>query len=158
VTTVARRTFRSTPHRDAHRTWAAIVDLLAQGKAGAARTELLAVAGVAASMIADQAPKNAAIVVTCDGPRTRIHCVYDDGAIDGSDANEDPLGFDPLEGDWRVSFPCLSEDLAWVQGALKQHSSRITARDRDAIVSNEESASAAKAQALVLDPKGFLGS
>lgn len=57
MTTVASRTFRSTPQRDAHTTWIAIVDLLTQGKTGAARTELMAVAGVAASVIADQAPK-----------------------------------------------------------------------------------------------------
>jgi hypothetical protein len=158
MTTVAGRTFRSTPQRDALMTWTAIVDLLTQGKTGAARTELLAVAGVAASLIADQAPKDAAIVVTCDGPRTRIYCIYDDDAIDGSEANEDALGFDPLKGDWRVSLPCLADDLAWVQSALKQHSSRITARDRDAAVSTEESTNSARAQALVLDPKGFLGS
>jgi hypothetical protein len=157
VTTVSSRTFRSTPQRDAHTTWIAIVDFLTQGKTGAVRTELLAVAGVAASVVADHAPKDAAIVVTCDGPRTRIYCIYDDDAIDGSEANEDPLGFDPLNGDWRVSLPCLAEDLAWVQGALKQHSNRVTARDRDAPFYTEESASAAKAQTLVLDPKGFLG-
>lgn len=104
MTTVASRTFRSTPQRDAHTTWTAIVDLLTQGKTCAARTELMAVAGVAASVIADQAPKDGAIVVTCDGPRTRIYCIYDDDAIDGADANEDPLGFDPLKGDWRVSL------------------------------------------------------
>ena len=158
MTTVASRTFRSTPQRNALLTWTEIVELLTQGKAGAARTELLAVAGVAASVIADQAPGGAAIVVTCDGPRTRIYCTYDDDAIDGSGANEDSLGFNPLKGDWRVSLPCLAEDLTWVQGALKQHSSRITARDRDAPVSTDDSATNTKAQALVLDPKGFLGS
>lgn len=158
MSTVASRSFRSTPQRDALQTWTAIVALLTQGKTGAARTELLAVAGVAASVIADQAPKDAAIVVTCDGPRTRIYCLYDDDAIEGSDANEDALGFDPLKGDWRVSLPCLADDLAWVQGALKQHSSRVTARDRDAAVITEDTAGATNAQALVFDPKGFLGS
>ena len=101
----------------------------ARAVAGAARTELLAVAGIAASVIADQAPKDAAITVTCDGPRTRIYCLYDEDAIDGTDANEDALGFDPLKGDWRVSLPCSADDLAWVQGALKKHSARITARE-----------------------------
>ena len=158
MTTVASRTFRSTPQRDALMTWTAIVELLTQGKAGTAQTELLSVAGIAASVIADQAPNGAAIVVTCDGPRTRIYCIYDDDEIDGSNANEDSLGFDPLKGDWRISLPCLLEDLTWVQGALKQHSSRITARDRDTAVSTEKSSNATKVQALVLDPKGFLGS
>lgn len=119
MSTVASRTFRSTPGRDAAQTWIAIVDLLTQGKSGDARTELLAVVGTAASVIADQAPKDAAITVTCDGPRTRIYCLYDEDAIEGSDANEDPLGFEPLKGDWRISLPCLADDLVWVQSALK---------------------------------------
>lgn len=158
MTTVASRTFKSTPERDASRTWAAIVDLLTQGKSSDARTELLAVAGIAASVIADQAPKGAAITVTCDGPRTRIYCLYDDDAIEDSDANEGPLGFDPLKGDWRVSLPCLADDLAWVQNALNKRSTRITARNLSAAVSNEENVAAAKSQALVFDAKGFLGS
>ncbi|MBX3582962.1 MAG: hypothetical protein KF810_13795 [Rhizobiaceae bacterium] len=158
MTTVVSRQFRSTPHRDAQDTWLAIVELLTQGRSGAARTELLAVGGIAASVIADQAPRDAAIVVTCEGPRTRIYCLYDDDAIDGSDANQNALGFDPLKGDWAVSLPCLSDDLAWVQAALKKHSSRITARDCAGATSEEAaSKSAAAPGALVLDPKGFLG-
>lgn len=156
MSTVASRTFKSTPERDAARTWAAIVDLLTQGKTGDSRAELLAVAGVAASVIADQAPKNAAITVTCDGPRTRIYCLYDDDAVEGSDANEDALGFDPLKGDWRVSLPCLADDLTWVQSALKKHSARITARDLGATVSSANETTGS--QTLVFDPKGFLGS
>jgi hypothetical protein len=158
VSTVASRTFASTPKRDAAQTWAAIVDLLTQGRSGAARNELLAVSAVAASIIADQAPKDAPIVVTCDGPRTRIYCMYDDDAIEGSDANEDPLGFDPLASDWRVSLPCLQEDLSWVQNALKKHSARITAREPDAEVVKAEDAASSQAHALVFHAKGFLGS
>ena len=156
--TVARRTFRSTPERGAAATWTAIVDLLTQGKSGEARTELLAVAGVAASIIADHAPGDAAIVVTCDGPRTRIYCLYDDDAIDGSGANEDPLGFDPLKGNWRVSLPGPADDLTWVQTALGRHSRRITARDLQDRVASDKSSTGARAEPLVLDPSGFLGS
>ena len=158
MSTVASRTFRSTPGRDALETWTAIVNLLTKGVASAARNELLAVGGVAASVIADQAPRDSAITVICDGPRTRIYCLYDDDAIDGGDANEDALGYDPLKGDWRVSLPCLSEDLAWVQAALKNYGTRITARDRDDTVKDVGGAEAAEVQALTLDPKGFLGS
>lgn len=150
------RSFRSTPHRDAVDTWQAIVDLLTQGRTGANRKELLAVAGTAASVIADQATKDAAIVVTCDGPRTRIYCLYDDDAIDGSDAKEDTLGYDPLKGEWSISLPCLADDLDWVSSSLKKHSSRITARD-SAETTGSETAKA-DAQAFVIDPKGFLGS
>jgi hypothetical protein len=158
MSTVASRTFRSTPHRDAHQTWLAIVDLLTRGQSGEPRSELLAVSGIAASIIADLTPRDAAIVVTCDGPRTRIYCLYDDDAIDGSDAKEDPLGFDPLHGKWRVSLPCAADDLAWVDAALKKHSARITARDSTTSTISEDGAGAAKGQTLVIDPKGFLGS
>ena len=157
MSTVASRTFRSTPERDASRTWTTIVDLLTRGQRGAARDELISVSGIAASVIADQAPKDAAITVTCDGPRTRIYCIYDDDAVEGSDSNEEPLGFDPLRGDWRVSLPCVAEDLAWVQKALKKHGDRVTARDLDAAVGSDD-AKAEKIQALILDTKGFLGS
>ena len=96
MTTVVSRTFRSSPHRDALQTWDAIVELLTQGKDGTARSELRAVAGVAAS---DRRPgtRSAPIVATCDGPRTRIYCLFDEDAIDGDDANEEVLGFEPLK-------------------------------------------------------------
>jgi hypothetical protein len=158
MSTVASRTFASSPKRDAGETWAAIVAVLTRGKIGPARLELLAVAGIAASTIADQAPKDQPIVVTCDGPRTRIYCIYDDNAVEGSDANEDPLGFDPLKGDWRVSLPCANDDLAWVQGALKKHSIRITARGHDGDIAKAEGMDAANADSLTFDPRGFLGS
>ena len=158
MSTVVRRTFKSTPERDAAQTWKAIVDMLTQGKTNDARTELLAVTGVAASVIADQAPKDAAITVTCDGPRIRIYCLYDDDAVEGSDAKEDALAFDPLKGDWRVSLPCLADDLVWVQSALKKHGTRITVRDLDTAVSSEDKAATTKSQPLVFDKKGFLGS
>ena len=158
MSTVAKRTFRSTPERDAYSTWTAIVDLLTQGKKCSARTELLAVAGVASSVIVDHAPSDIPIVVTCDGPRTRIYCIYDDNAIDGSDANENPLGYDPLKGDWRVSLPCPAVDLLWVQGALNQHSCRISARNLEVPTSKSSPSTSAMTQTLVLNPNGFLGS
>lgn len=158
MTTVASRTFRSSPHRDASQTWTAIVELLSQGGTGHVRNELMAVAGVASSVIADHAPKFAPIVITCDGPRTRIYCIYDDNAIEDSEGNESTLGFDPLQGDWRVSLPCDQGDLAWVQNALKAHSDRITARDLTTGFSNEgPDADAATSASLVLDIKGLLG-
>ncbi len=156
MTTVVSRTFRSSPHRDALQTWDAIVELLTQGKETAARKELNAVAGVAASLISDQAPKGAPIVATCEGPRTRIYCLFDEDAIDGSDASEDPLGFEPLKGEWAISLPCPKEQLSWVQSALKKHSSRISARDQEQGIATEEKATAS--QALSLDLGGFLKS
>lgn len=158
MTTVASRTFRSTPHRDALLTWTAIVDLLTQGKTGEIRNELFAVAGIASSVITDQVPKAAPIVVTCDGPRTRIYCVYDEQAVDESAGSENALGFDPLRGEWHVSLPCQKDDLFWVQGALKKHSTRITARDLSAGITEGDDGKTAKVEPLVLDSRRFLGS
>ena len=151
------RVFRSNPHRDALDTWKEIVELLTQGRNGSDRNELLAAGGTAASVIAEQAAKDAAIVVTCDGPRTRIYTLHDDDAIDGSDAKEDTLGYDPLKGDWKLSLPCPTDDLEWVNNSLKKQSNRITARD-SAETSGSDTTKASTSGALVLDPKGFLGS
>lgn len=144
MTTVASRTFRSTPHRTGSDTWSAIVTLLTRGQASDKARELNSVAGVASSIIVDHAAKSAPIVVTCDGPRTRIYCLYDDDALDESAANESALGFDPLEGDWSVSLPCAAEDLEWVRRALKQHSARITARDAAEGITVPESAASSR--------------
>jgi hypothetical protein len=157
VSSAVRRTFASSPTRDAHATWLAIVDLLTAFCPKQDRDELLAVAGTAASIISDQAPRDVPIIVTCDGPRTRIYCLYDDDALEGSDSNEASLGFDPLKGDWAVSLPCLADDFAWVQAALARHSSRVTARD----VAKGITADTAKSEAsagLTFDRAGFLGS
>jgi hypothetical protein len=156
MTTVASRTFRSIPHRNASLTWDSIVELLSQGKQSDARKELMSVAGIAASLIADQAPKDAPIIITCDGPRTRIYCSYEEDAVDGSGANENPLGYDPLKGNWCISLPCLPDDLSWIEAALKKQSSRITVRSLETGL-NEPAAQSVKTEALVLDPKGFLG-
>jgi hypothetical protein len=156
VSTVASRKIRSTPHRSASDTWTLIVELLTRGNAGAARTELLAIAGVASSIITDQFPKDAPIVITCDGPRTRIRCTYDEDAIDGTNASEDVLGFDPLAGEWMLSFPCGEDDLPWVQAALKGHP-HVCARSLDDKVEKASMDSAGNDQPLEIDVARFLG-
>ncbi len=155
MTTVARRAIRSTPFRDADATWALIVDLLTQGKNESARQELESIAGIAATVLGEQSPRDAAIVVTCNGPRTRIYCLYDESAIEGGDANEEQLGFDPLNGNWSLSLPCTGEDLLWVQRALKAKSDRITARDQSEQLGSD-SAAAGVGQGLSFDADDFL--
>lgn len=157
MTTVVRRDFRSIPHRDAIATWTAIVELLTAGGDAARRNELMAVTGVACSVIADQYPSASPIVVTCDGPRTRIYCWYDDDALDDSNSNESKLGFDALKGDWQVALPVAKEDLAWVQAALKKNSGRIIARDKDSGIEVEKQEQAASTS-LALDLEGFMKS
>lgn len=155
MTTVASRAVRSSPYRDASQTWAVIVDLLTKGQLSGSRNQLLAVAGIVASCISDRGTHTAPIVVTCDGPRTRIYCLYDDDAVEGSEANEEALGFDPLKGDWAISIPCTKDDLQWVKNALQAHGTRITARDLETGISSDEQ-SEAEEGALTIDVKEFL--
>lgn len=154
MATVARRTFRSSPHRDALETWRAITNLLTATNGDAHQT-LEDVAGIASSIIADKACETSSILVSCDGPQTRIYCLYDDDAIDGSDANEDVLGYDPLKGDWSISLPCETEDLSWVQSALKKKGDRITARDK-AETRKQDDTKADQSGALELDIEGLM--
>ena len=86
-----------------------------------------------------------------------MYCLYDNDALDQSDFNESVLGFDPLKGDWTVSLPCQKDDLLWVQSSLKKHSSRISARDLDLGIAEEQQSSAWDANELTLNLKGFLG-
>jgi len=152
-----RRTIRSIPYRDSVATWRFIVALLTQSKNAGAAAELEAVAGVAASVIGDGAMRLAPIVVTCDGPRTRLYCTYDEDALDEAEASEDALGFDPLKGDWAVSLPCQTEDLEWVQRALAGASKRITARDAaDGFEVADSAPAATTGNALTLNLEGLL--
>lgn len=151
-----RRDFRAVPYRSANDTWEAIVSLLTQnGKNASAKVELDKVAGVAASIITDGYPKEAPIVVTCDGPRTRIYCLFDEDATEGSDANEEPLNFDALSGNWSLSLPCHEDELNWINSALKKHSSKITARNLENGISLEEQSKSTVGN-LVIDVEGFL--
>lgn len=157
--TVVKRVVRGSPHRDSVETWDFIVELLTQGKSGPKRDELLAVAGIASSILTEMAPRDAAIVIECKGPRTRIYCLYDEDAVDGSDAKEDALGHDPLEGEWAISLPCPKDDLAWVERALKAKSTRITARDMTSKIGSESSENSKKASAdFSFDTSEFLKS
>ncbi len=157
MATVVSRSFRSNPYRNAEQAWIAIVDLLTNNKSGVARNELLSVSGIAASVIADQSPKTSPIIVVCDGPRTRIYCLYDDDAIEGGDENEGVLGSDALNGDWTISLPCNSEDLSWVQNALSKITKRIIARDLSSQLKEKDITNSISDTSLIIDQKGFLG-
>lgn len=151
------RMIRSTPQRSAEDTWMVIVDLLAS-KAGAARTELLSVSGIAASVIGSEGPKEDPIVVSGGGPQVRVRCLFDEDAISGDDANEAALAASPMGDGWRMSIPTAEEDLDWVQKALKKKSSRITARalGEDVEDDEDESADSTKGGAAAIDPESFL--
>lgn len=155
MSTVIKRSIRSTPFRDAGGTWELIVNLLTAGKSSAAKTEMMSVSGIVASTIADQCPSAAPIVATCEGPRTRFYCLYDEDALEGDASNESSLQHDATKGDWKISIPCSSDDLTWVTAALKEKTSRITARDKADDAPVENSQKAESAGGLVLDLKGL---
>ncbi len=159
MTTVA-RTFISVPQRSASETWEAIVALIAPDSNSAARSELSAVAGVACSCIADEALAGDPIVVYGVGPRLRVYAVYGDDAVDGEGANESALSWVPTDGDWRLSLPCPSDDLAWVQSKLAKASKRVTARELGAAIDDEDGDRSASVRAadsgVAVDLSSFL--
>lgn len=57
---------------------------------------------------------------------------YGEDAMTGENANEDKLVTSPVDGNWKMSLPASESDLEWVQAALKEKSTRITARDGNA--------------------------
>lgn len=128
MSTVVSRAVASTPDRTASQTWAKIVSILAPEERGSARAELEKVAGVAASSISSEAPKDDAFVVYGGGSRVRVYCVFGDDAVTKDGVNEEPLTESATEGDWQMSMPVPPEDLDWSQKKLKTLSSRVTAR------------------------------
>src|SRR5690349_21650866 len=141
MTVIARRV-ASTPTRTATQTWEIIVSLLAHA-GSAARSELAKAAGVACSSIASEAIKDAPIVVWGSGPRVRVYGVFGEDAIAGDGINEDGLVSAPTDGDWRMSIPCLPEDVGWSRKKLEEVSQRISARSIDEDVDDGEGAGAA---------------
>lgn len=157
MTVIARR-IKATPARSASSAWSVIVDLLAPKTGSAARIELENIAGIASSLIADEALRSSPVVIYGSGPRVRLYCLYDEEAVSGENASESTLSFVPTEGDWKMSLPCLAEDLNWVQEALKKKSSRITARDLTTAVDDEESTSQPASKTFGIDVEAFLNS
>lgn len=138
MSSVIARRIIATPSRHASEAWAKIVSLIAPIQGSAARTELESVAGIASSLISDEAFKDAPAVVRGKGPRVRFYCIYGEDAISGEDASEAALATVPTEAEWKMSLPCPADDLAWVQAALAKKSTRITARDMSESVTDED--------------------
>jgi hypothetical protein len=132
--------------------------ILAPDKSSANRAELEKIAGVAAATISSEAPKDDAFIVYGTGPQIRVYCVFGDDAISGDGVNEDALRDDPTDGDWKISMPCLEEDLDWMQKKLKTLSSRVSARALGESVEYEKTKGAQRSSALILDLKEFLKS
>ncbi len=157
MTTVARR-IAATPARPASEAWAVMVGLLAPDRDGEAWLELMSVAGIASTLIADEAFDESPAVVRGSGPRVRLYCLYGEEAVSGDGVNEAALAFNPTEGEWRMSLPCLPDDLGWVRAALAKKSSRITARGVGEDVADEESDAPKASRSFAIDREAFFNS
>jgi len=157
MTVIARRV-ASTPTRTAAQTWAKIVELVAPDANSPAHKELALAGGVACSSISSEATKEAAIVVWGGGLRVRVYCIFDEDAITQDDVNEDALPKSPTEGDWRISIPCLPEDVAWSKANLTNVSRRISARSMDEDVVDEEPKAAVASSSMSINLAEFLKS
>lgn len=147
--TVLARKVNSVPARLASETWARIVELVAPTN-GSARTELLSVIGVAASLITRESLRDSPFVVWGDGPRVRVYCLYGDDAIEGTKANESALPDSPTAADtWAASLPCPADDIGWVRAQLARHSARITARDAKEAVDADPADESAESSATI---------
>lgn len=153
------RRIAATPARPAAEAWGVIVDLLAPA-GSIARQELDRAGGIAMSLIASEAMRDSPIVVHGVGPRLRLYCLYDDEAILGEGVSEDPLAWCPTNGNWAMSLPCPSEDLAWAGPALARITSRITVREQTKAASFEQQEQASRAGANLgpIDVEAFLRS
>lgn len=158
MTVVARR-FISIPERTASVTWSAIVSLLAPDEDSEAAAELRSISGIASSLISREAI-TAPIVVWGAGPRVRVYCLYNEDAVEGDDANEAALSFNPTDGDWNMSLPCPAEDLAWVKTALRTKSQRISARDMETTLDGDggEESSRTSTAETAIDLEAFFKS
>jgi hypothetical protein len=111
--------------RTAANTWETIVDVIASASVEA-RSELLKIEGIAASVISDETPKKNPITIIGAGSRLRIYCQYEE---DGSteDANESPLSWDPFVGEWEIYIPAEIDELSWVTKSLSEKGARFKA-------------------------------
>lgn len=155
--TVVSRRITATPARSASAAWDVIVDMVAPS-AGPARSELQSIAGIASTVISDEALKSDACVVYGSGPRLRIYCVYNDDALSSENINESALTFVPTDEPWHMSLPCLPEDVSWITDALRKKSTHVVARAIGTDVEDEQSEKASAVGQAVVNREAFFRS
>lgn len=158
MSTVVARRVVATPVRDATQTWDTICVLLAPDASSDARKELVKASGVACAAIASEATRDAAIVVWGGGLRVRVYCLFDDDAVTGDDKNEDALPTSAVQGDWKMSIPCLTEDVAWSQRKLSGSCTRVLARSMDDDIEDAAKTDAANTAGFSINMAEFLKS
>jgi len=143
-----RRDIASIPRRSAAETWRAITDLIT-GSGSVDAATLTAAASVMESLIADEHPANAPIVVKGVGSRLVVYCLFGEDAMD-ADMDVPKLNWTPTAGNWAMSAPTDADDVAWMNKTLRERAARITVHDVKA-PPDEEEESSASSQALKID-------
>ena len=131
--TVHARRIASVPIRTASETWRAICDLIAPYDS-AARSDLDAATGLGSMLIAEEYSSDDPIIVSGSGPQLRLYTLHSDEALE-TEAEEDPLAFDPTAGDWKMSLPCGEVDLSAAQSAARKFD-RIEVRALGAVANS----------------------
>lgn len=153
--TRVRRSFAASPVRTGMATWEAIVDIVApEGSSG--RAELIAVNGIAASLVAAEAWRASPLIVAGIGPQLRIYCLHGEDAIVGDDINEDNLSWSPTDGDWAMEMPCPPEDIEWVSAAAAEVSGRVTVIDATVKRTRVMTQGQVSKPAMEIDTEAFL--
>lgn len=122
-----RRDISAIPSRSGSETWEAIIDLVT-GKGSRDVHQLQDAIGVMGSIIADEHPRDCAMVLEGVGAQLRIYCRYGMKAVEEGTA-VDPLTWNPTAGDWTLHVPCDEENTAWVKSSLARTSPRIKVFD-----------------------------
>jgi hypothetical protein len=129
MTVIARR-FVASPVRSSSECWAAISSAIAAQDA-AATAEFDKVCDIAASLINTEVSASEPIVVSGAGPRLKVYCLFGDDAMDGEDASEESLTWNPFAQDWKVYMPCPKDELKWMVPAVAKVSDRFELYDAD---------------------------
>lgn len=138
-----RRDIASIPKRSAAETWRVIVDLITGAGSVDAET-LTAASSVMESLIADECPAGVPIVVKGAGSRLVIYCRFGEEALEaGTDV--DKLNWNPTAGNWAMTAPAESGDVAWMNNALKDRAPRIRIHDMETGLEDDEPAPPAQA-------------
>lgn len=129
---VIARKIAASPKRTAVEVWEVICKILSKNGSDARQT-LESIEGVAAAIISDEILKDVPIILSGNGPRVRIYCVYGDAALEEDNSNEVSLPEYPTLATWHMYIPCNLEDITWVKASLANFSDYVSVYDKDKV-------------------------
>lgn len=144
-----KREVNSLPKRSALDTWSTIVGLVT-GKDSVDKSHLESIAGIVASVITEEAPKDAPFVFHGSGPRLVVYCRFNGDAME--EENIDALNWNPTQdAGWRLAVPCGEADMDWVSKAIAKKTSRVAVYDAAEGYEEEEAIEASQAAGFAIN-------